>query len=774
MKKNLRLPRDEKALENIRVSFPDNNPNPIIEIDFMGKIYYLNPAAKKLFPDLELKKNKHAYLADINAIYKKLKNSKSKHFTREIKADNIWLNQVFQLVPETNKMRIYGLDITKSKTISDNLRESEKMLKKTQEIAHIGTWSLEFGSKRPYWSEETYRIYGYNPKKFIPVNNAFDRIIHPDDRKMVLGAYYDSIREGKSNYSTTFRIIDQLTGDIRILYEKAEHIRDESGKVTRSVGMVQDITERKKAEEELLELNRIFKALNNSSKIMIHADDEIKYLNDVCNIVLKDCGYSMVWIGFAQDDEYKSVLPVAYAGFDKEYVDGLKVTSSDTDQGRGPTGTAIRTGKVSLCRNMLTDPSFIPWRKAALKRGYASSVAIPLITEGKAFGAIAIYSQKPDPFSEEEVELLSELGNDLAHGITAIRLRKKNKEAEAELNKFSQAVEQSLASIVITDLNGSIEYVNQGFIDTTGYSRAEAMGKNPRILKGGQTSLETYKQLWDTITSGKEWKGELCNKKKNGDLYWEQVSISPIKNAEGKTTNYLAVKNDITERENIDRRKDDFITIAGHELRTPVSAVRLTNQILQEMFKDNPQALKYLGKIERQSNIQANLINDLLNVSKIQTGKMEIRKEKFSLQDLAEEVAETMQKTTQIHKIIIKGKIHDKIYTDRDRISQILTNFCSNEIKYSPKGGKITIRLKKNRNEAIVSVTDHGIGISEKNYHGIFERFYRVYGSGSEGYPGLGMGLYISYQLIKLLNGNMWFKSKLGKGSTFYFSLPLA
>jgi PAS domain S-box-containing protein len=740
----------------------------------MGKIYYLNPAAKKLFPDLELKKNKHPYLTDINYIYKRLKNSKSKHFTREVKVDNIWLNQVFQLVNKTNKIRIYGLDISKSKTTEDSLRESEKMLKKTQEIAHIGTWSLDFGSMRPYWSEETFRIYGYNPKKFTPVNDAFDRLIHPDDRKRVLEAYHNSIKERKSNYSNTFRIVDQLTGNIRLLYEKSEHILNESGEIIRTIGMVQDITERQKAENELRKLSRISKTLNSSSKIMSYALDESEYLNDVCSIVLKECGYFMVWVGLAQNDEYKSVLPVAYAGFNKEYIESLKISWSDTSQyGRGPTGTAIRTGQPIVCRNMLTDPNFVPWRKAALKNGYTSSLALPLMTQGKTFGSITIYSKEPDPFSEDEIKLLTELSNDLAYGITAIRLRKKNKKDEEELHKFSQAVEQSLASIVITDLNGNIEYVNQGFINTTGYSQKEAMGNNPKILKSGLTSQKTYQDLWQTITAGKEWKGELCNKKKNGDLYWEQVSISPIKNAEGKITNYLAVKNDITELKNIDQQKDDFITIAGHELRTPVSAIRLTNQILQEILTKNPQALKYLEKIERQSSIQVNLINDLLSVSKIQTGKMEIRKEKFKLEDLVKEVIDTMQKIAPEHQIIIKSKFQDKIYTDRERISQILTNFCSNAIKYSPNGKKITIEIKKTDKEAIVSVTDYGIGIAKEHHHGIFKRFYRVYGSGNEGYPGLGMGLYISHQIIKLLDGQMWFESEPEKGSTFYFSLPL-
>jgi PAS domain S-box-containing protein len=903
MNKNLKIPSDEKTLEEIRASFPESNPNPVIEIDSVGKIYYLNPAAKKLFPDLESKKSRHPYLTNINSIYERLKNSKNKHFTREIKADNIWLDQEFHLAPGTNKIRIYGLDITKRKTIEDNLRESENMLKKTQQIAHIGTWSLEFGSKRPYWSEETYRIYGYNPEKFTPVNDAFDRIVHPDDRKTALNAYFDSIREGKSSYSSTFRIINQLTGKTRIVYEKTEHIRDKSGKVVRSIGMVQDITERKKAEEELQKLNRILKSLNSSSKIMIKADDEIKYLNDVCNIVLKDCGYTMVWIGYAQDDKYKSVLPVAYAGFDKEYVDGLKVTWSDTIQGRGPTGTAIRTGKLALCRNMLADPTFVPWRKAAIKRGYASSISLPLMTEGKAFGSIAIYSHKPDPFSGDEIELLSELSHDLSHGITAIRLRNESKRTEEALRqseeRFSKAFRSSPAALSISRLNdGTLIDINESFENLFGYNKKELIGQRAiklNLYSNLHERNEIVRQLRE-LGSIKNY--EVSARTKNGTglkilisavkntlnnqdyIIWTAIDISELKklgillqnkskeneaiinsvpamvfykdkenrfvstnkafeNAMGLPKNKLEGKSifdlypkeqaesywkddkeviqsgkakrnimeemetdkgtfilqtdkipyfdeqnnivgiigfsvDITERKNLEQRKDDFITIAGHELRTPVSAIKLITQILQEMLADNPQALKYLGKINRQSNIQANLINDLLNVSKIQTGKMEIRKEKFSLQNLAEEVAETMQKTTQTHKIIIKGKIHDKIYTDRDRISQILTNFCSNAIKYSPKGGRIVVRLKKNKNEAIVSVTDHGIGIQEKNYRGIFKRFYRVYGSGSEGYPGLGMGLYISYQLIKLLNGSMWFKSGLGKGSTFYFSLPLA
>ena len=572
-------------------SFPEINPNPVMEVDSLGNIYYLNRTAKKIFPNITSLKKEHPYLTNLDFVFNKLRRNKKKIFNREVKIGDFWYHQTLFYIEEIKHFRIYGYDVTQMKKNEEALKENDKMLNKTQEISHLGTWAHDMVNGNTYWSDETYRIYGYKPREVISSGKNFNHVVHPDDRKQVADIYLNSTKEGKDGYVNTFRILKNSTGELRTVYEKCEHIRDSSGKMVRSIGMVQDITERKIAEEKL--------------------------------------------------------------------------------------------------------------------------------------------------------------------------------------NKFSQAVEQSLASIVITGLDGNIEYVNQGFVNTTGYSREEALGKNPRILKSGLTSKKIYQALWKTITSGKEWKGELCNKKKNGDLYWEQVSISPIKNTEEKVTNYLAVKNDITELKNLDQRKDEFITIAGHELRTPISAIRLTNQILQQTLAKNPQALKYLEKIERQSNIQVNLINDLLNVSRIQTGKLEIRKEKFNLEDLIKEVIETMQKTTTKHKISIKGKLPDKIYTDRERISQVLTNFCSNAIKYSPNGKKIIVELKKTDKETVVSVTDYGIGIPKENYHGIFKRFYRVYGDGNEGYPGLGMGLYISYQIIGLLNGRMWFDSEPKKGSTFYFSLPL-
>jgi PAS domain S-box-containing protein len=258
-----------------------------------------------------------------------------------------------------------------------------------------------------------------------------------------------------------------------------------------------DITESKNTQLELLRLNRTLDAHSKSSQAMIHSSDEFNYINEVCRIVVEDCGHTLVWIGYAQSDESKSVKPVAFFGFDQGYIDELNVSWDDTERGWGPTGTAIRTGKPCICKNMLTDPSFKPWRDAAIERGYASSLVLPLISEGKAFGAISIYSEEPDPFSESEIDLLTELSDDLAYGISFIRLTESEraatraiKESEAKLkeliatkDKFFNIVSHDLKN-PFTSLLGSSELL----IDNINSMSAENIRKLARILNDSARS----------------------------------------------------------------------------------------------------------------------------------------------------------------------------------------------------------------------------------------------------------------------------------------------
>jgi PAS domain S-box-containing protein len=236
---------------------------------------------------------------------------------------------------------------------------------------------------------------------------------------------------------------------------------------------------------------------------------------------------------------------------------------------------------------------------------------------------------------------------------------------------------------------------------------------------------------------------------------------------------YEEVKKDIEERIEIDRKKDEFISIASHELKTPVTSLKAYTQILQSTFDEdnNEKASAMLAKMDKQIDKLTSLIVDLLDVTKIDKGEMVFDFEKFDINELITEIAEEMQRTTQKHKI--KLELHDckKIKGDRNRIGQVIVNFISNAIKYSPKENKIVVSSKCDDKNVVISVRDFGIGIPKTEHSNIFKRFYRV--SGNYTFPGLGLGLYISSQIIKRHQGEISFRSKEGKGSTFYFQIPL-
>lgn len=205
--------------------------------------------------------------------------------------------------------------------------------------------------------------------------------------------------------------------------------------LTGILGMVitRNATERDRAESELKKINRMLRLLSDSNQTLMRATDETTLLNEICRVAVEVGGYRMAWVGFALQDEEFTVRPVAQRGFEEGYLENLHITWVNEDSGRGPTGTAIRTGQVSVCQNILQDERFAPWREQALLRGYASSISLPLIGQGRAFGSLNIYAEEPFTFDETEVSLLTELAGDLAFGLQTLRLHALQQQAEAEL-----------------------------------------------------------------------------------------------------------------------------------------------------------------------------------------------------------------------------------------------------------------------------------------------------------------------------------------------------
>jgi signal transduction histidine kinase len=206
--------------------------------------------------------------------------------------------------------------------------------------------------------------------------------------------------------------------------------------------MAIDITDQKRGDEELRWLNRALKMVSECNQALVRARSEEELLPDICRIIVEDGGYRLAWVGYAEQDEAKTVRPVAQMGYDEGYVDCLDITWADTERGQGPTGTAIRSGEPSVITNILGDPAFGPWREDAARRGYQSSIALPLVSEGKTLGALNIYASEPDAFDADELKILLELARDLGYGIQALRNRVERERAEAALKEHSERLEE--------------------------------------------------------------------------------------------------------------------------------------------------------------------------------------------------------------------------------------------------------------------------------------------------------------------------------------------
>lgn len=366
------------------------------------------------------------------------------------------------------------------------------------------------------------------------------------------------------------------------------------------------------------------------------------------------------------------------------------------------------------------------------------------------------------------------------------------KVTEDKLKLYTRAIEQSPVSLNITDNIGNIVYVNSGFTVLSGYTPKEAIGKNPRFLKSGVHSDKFYKELWETIIAGKNWSGELCNKNKNGNFYWVQATISPVVDSNGRITHFVAVKEDISERkkfvedlriakehaEESDRLKSAFLANMSHEIRTPLNSIIGFSELLSDEFFEPDQKKEFILSIIINGNNLLNIISDIIDISKIEAGqitihKMEIPVANFMKEINAQYVAKVEEKNlTYVCNCYCNEYGSDVfVLADQERLRQVFNNLISNALKFTSEGG-IEVGCKAWNEWVEFYVKDTGIGIPPEFHIVIFDRFRQVEGEKTRKYGGNGLGLAITKNLIELMGGRIWVESELGKGATFYFTLP--
>jgi PAS domain S-box-containing protein len=596
-----------------------------------------------------------------------------------------------------------------------------------------------------------------------------------------------------------------------------------------SSAISREITQYQEIEAEIRRVNRTLQTLSSCNQVIIRATQENDLLEKICQVLVEIGGYRLAWVGFAENDPEKNILPVAQAGYEDGYLQSLNLTWSDTVNGQGPIGTAIRTSEISIIQNISLNPKYEIWRCQANQRGYAASIALPLKADGKAFGALSIYAGEPNAFDADEVKLLDELVENLSYGIVALRnqrdrelLQKNGQLAEAALQQANNELELRVAertaelvnvnrqlqsqlnerqrieeilrisqvrlarildiaddAIISIDSSQCITLFNQGAEKIFGYAAHEIIGQKLDVLLPMRFAEAHRHHVVDfgqspSLARRMGERREIFGRRQDGSEFPAEASISKFHL--GNEFFYTVILRDITERKQIDRMKDEFVSVVSHELRTPLTSIHGSLGMLASglLKPDSPQEQRLLQIATDSTERLVRLINDILDIERIESGKVKMEHKTCNLAELIHSAVSLMQPLA--HKAEVTLSIFSsplQIWADPDRIVQTLTNLLSNAIKFSSAGSQVSLTTQQQGDEVLVIIQDTGRGIPTDKLESIFERFQQVDSSDSRNHDGTGLGLAICQSIVQQHGGRIWAESVLGEGSTFYLALPI-
>lgn len=619
------------------------------------------------------------------------------------------------------------------------LRRSRTKLERAEAIAHVGHWERRLDGYVA-WSDETYRIFGLRPQEKPVSREELMNMIHPDDRPKVQAVFDNCFLQG-ATYDVEYRIF-RPDGSLRYLHSQGGLVGDSTEGAT-LFGAVLDITEHRLALDALRKSEESLALAVEAAGLGLW-DTHIESRRLVVNAEFaRMLGYTPEELA---DLDHDKMIAMVHPDDLERLIDSVKYNVEGL------------VGHFEAEVRLKHKEGHWVW---SLGRGQ--------VTERDSQG-------QPLRLSGTQIDITD------------------RKQSDDLLRLLYRAVEQSPASIAITDTNGNIEYVNQRFAEVTGYSRMEAIGQNPRIIKSGFTPLPTYEDLWATIKAGGTWRGRLQNRKKNGKLYWESAIIQGICNEHGEVVNFLAIKEDITDRMEVERQirelnatleqrvadrnqaliqanKDleSFSYSVSHDLRAPLRAITGFSQILLESEQDNltDDGKRMLERVAINGQRMANLIDDILEYSR--AGRGEPRLADLDLGRMARDIANELSSNNP--KAVLNIANLPPAKGDSTMLRQIMSNLIGNALKFTLHRSEPVIEIGATEREGktVYFVRDNGAGFDMQYATHLFGMFQRLHGA--QEFPGTGVGLAIVKRLVERHGGQIWAESKPDEGATFSFTL---
>lgn len=543
------------------------------------------------------------------------------------------------------------------------------------------------------------------------------------------------------------------------------------------------LIERNLAFLQIEKLNRIMSISRAVNKAIIRIKDKLKLLENIRQIYQEAGGYrSAIVYSFNRINNQldNTILNEEISSEDPaNEIDGIDLKLLGLNVNHFRQGIAFISNDI----NQLKDENV---RAKLFDKGIRSLGIFPLLEDSEPSAALILFSEEYNIFDLREVEAVQETTEDISYALEVLK-------KDEELRRLSLAVVHGPTSILITDVEGNIEYVNPRFSEITGYAPEEVIGKNPSILKSGEIGPEVYKDLWNTIKAGKIWRGELLNKDKTGKLYWVSASISPLFNEKGEIINFISIREDITERvkmvdellgakmqaEKSDRLKAEFLAQMSHEVRTPINAIlsfsELIKDELENIVSNDLKESFYI--IDRAGKRIIRTIDLMLNMSQITSGSYECHYREIDIYNEILSIIYYEFKLAAEAKGLSFNMVNKTdealIYGDEYSVSQLLINIIENSVKFT-ENGKIEVVISRKNGKILIDVSDTGIGISEEYKAALFQPFSQEEQGYTRSYEGVGLGLALSKKYCELNSASIDVMSQKGKGSTFRITFNAA